>query len=148
MKKNITKKFIILVVTTVIFSSLLVSVNSVGAESIFQKALKGLRLTANEGFGGNPDTDVLPNPGANVDPFVPALIVIINYLLTFTGILFFLILIYGGYLWMMARGNEDQISKAKKITREVIIGIIIIVLARIITEFVLSQISTTTTITG
>jgi hypothetical protein len=51
-----------------------------------------------------------------------------------------MLLIYAGFLWMTARGKEEQVDKAKRITREVVIGLIIIVLARIITEFVLTQI--------
>jgi uncharacterized BrkB/YihY/UPF0761 family membrane protein len=70
---------------------------------------------------------------------VEVLIKIMNYLLTFLAILFFLGLIYAGYLWMTARGNEEEITKAKKITREIVIGLVIILLSRLFTEFILMQ---------
>jgi len=41
---------------------------------------------------------------------------------------------------MTARGNQEQIDRAKKITREIVIGLIIILLSRIATEFILTQI--------
>jgi len=72
--------------------------------------------------------------------FALGLITIINQILNLIGILFFLLLIYAGYLWMMARGKEEQIEKAKNITREVVIALIIILLARVLTEFLLTQI--------
>jgi len=72
-------------------------------------------------------------------PFAEALIYIVNVLLGFVGIVFFILLIYGGYLWMNARGNEEQVAKAKKIIQEVVIGLIIILIARLFTEFLLIQ---------
>jgi|SRR3989344_2985067 len=46
--------------------------------------------------------------------------------LTLLGIIFISYTIYGGFLWMTAAGNDEKISKAKKIIRDGIIGIIII----------------------
>lgn len=114
--------------------SLMFTKTTQAAETIFKKTSGGLSNTINQAFGG----------GAIVaydeTSFIIGVFVVINYLLTFTGIIFFILLIYGGYLWMFARGNEDQVLRAKKITKEVIIGIIIIVLARVFVEFILSQI--------
>lgn len=74
--------------------------------------------------------------------FVEGAVGIINVLLTIVGILFLLLIIYAGYLWMTAQGNEDQIKKAKKILIEALIGIIIILVARVVTEFVITQYGT------
>ena len=73
------------------------------------------------------------------DTFLIGTMNIINTLLYFIGIVFLLLIIYAGYLWMMARGNEEEIKKASKIFREAVTGLIIILLARIITEFILTQ---------
>ena len=69
--------------------------------------------------------------------FSVALLEALNFLLTFLAIVFFALLMYSGYLWMTARGHEEQVEKSKKITREVIIGLLLIITARIITEFIL-----------
>ena len=143
--KNISyKKTLLTIILMVVLGTTLFTFNVYAAdqENVFQKALRGLRLSANEGFGGGEDVNVLPPAGSGADPLLFGLITIINYALTFTAIVFFLVLIYGGYLWMMARGNEQEVEKGKKITRDAIIGILIIVLARVITEFILQNIST------
>ena len=49
--------------------------------------------------------------------------------LSFLGIIFIVFMIYGGYLWMSDQGNEEQVEKAKKIIRNSVIGLIIIVSA-------------------
>ncbi|OGY51854.1 MAG: hypothetical protein A2951_01265 [Candidatus Buchananbacteria bacterium RIFCSPLOWO2_01_FULL_56_15] len=72
--------------------------------------------------------------------FSSSLIHIINFLLSFIGLLFFLLMLYAGYLWMTARGNDEQVQKGKKIIREAVTALIIILLARLFTEFVLTAI--------
>lgn len=57
---------------------------------------------------------------------------IIKYLLSFLGIIFFLIIIYAGWLWMTAGGNEEQITKAKDLLKNSFIGIIIIITAGVV----------------
>ncbi|MFW5888706.1 MAG: hypothetical protein ACOCVY_03245 [Patescibacteria group bacterium] len=62
--------------------------------------------------------------------------VIINAVLSFLGVIFLLLAIYGGYLWMTASGNEEQVSKAKKVLSSAIVGLIIVVAAYTITAMV------------
>ena len=109
------------------------AVPTLAADSILETTEGGLKNTINQAFFGGNDIKITP------DTFILGLFTLIGYLLTFTGVIFFLILLYAGYLWMFARGNESQVEKAKNITREVIIGILIIVLARVFVEFVISQ---------
>lgn len=52
------------------------------------------------------------------------------------GIIFLILIVYGGYVWMMARGSEQEVEKAKNIIQRAIIGLIIIVASYVITEFV------------
>ncbi|MCK4553697.1 hypothetical protein KAU19_01920, partial [Candidatus Parcubacteria bacterium] len=40
---------------------------------------------------------------------------IINAVLVFLGVIFLILMIYGGYIWMTARGNEQEVEKAKNI---------------------------------
>ena len=60
-----------------------------------------------------------------------------NIFLGLTTLVLILLLMYGGTLWMTARGNEQQVAQAKKIIREGIFGVIIILLAGVITNFVI-----------
>jgi hypothetical protein len=64
---------------------------------------------------------------------------IIQYLLSFLGVLFIILIIYAGFLWMTAAGDMEQITKAKDILISAVIGIIIVLSAYIITAFVLSR---------
>lgn len=59
--------------------------------------------------------------------------------LSFLGIIFLILLIYAGFLWMTASGNDQQVSKAKSIITTAIIGLIIVLSAYSISYFVLSS---------
>ena len=64
---------------------------------------------------------------------------IIRILLSFLGVIFVVLIIYAGFMWMTSAGNEEKISKAKKIMVSAIIGLAIILAAYAITYFVLDQ---------
>lgn len=51
------------------------------------------------------------------------------------GIVFVVIVLYGGFLWMTAAGNEEQIDKARKIITNGVIGLAIMLAALAITQF-------------
>lgn len=61
---------------------------------------------------------------------------VIKILLGFMGMLFLVYAIYAGYLILMARGDETQVTKGKETLRTAIIGMIIILSAYSITLFV------------
>jgi len=61
------------------------------------------------------------------------------------GTVFVVLTIYAGFLWMTAQGNEEQITKSKKMLTNAVIGLIIVVLAYTITNFVLAALMTATT---
>ena len=56
------------------------------------------------------------------------------------GVIFLVLMVYAGYLWMTARGTEEQIEKAKKIIMAAMIGLIITLGAYSITAFVVPAI--------
>ncbi|MBU0649433.1 hypothetical protein KJ969_05065 [Patescibacteria group bacterium] len=62
---------------------------------------------------------------------------IINVLLSLLGVIFLVLLIYGGFLWMTSRGNEDAVDKSKRLIQDAIIGLIIILAAYAISRFVI-----------
>lgn len=50
---------------------------------------------------------------------------VINVALSFLGIIFIILIIYSGYNWMTASGNEEQVKKSTKTITRAIIGLII-----------------------
>lgn len=61
---------------------------------------------------------------------------IINSVLGILGTVFLVLIIYAGFTWMTAAGNEEKIQKAQKIIRSSTIGLLVVVLAFAITQFV------------
>lgn len=63
---------------------------------------------------------------------------IIRIILGFVGIIFLLLVIYAGFLWMVGGrdGNEEAISKAKSLLTNATIGLLVIVAAYSITYYV------------
>lgn len=61
---------------------------------------------------------------------------IIGTFLSFLGIIFLILIIYGGFTWMTSGGNEIKVLKAKKILTQAVVGLIIILSAYAITSFV------------
>ena len=61
---------------------------------------------------------------------------IIGVFLSFLGIIFLVLVIYGGFVWMTSGGNEAKVLKAKKILERAVIGLIIIMASYGITVFV------------
>lgn len=85
---------------------------------------------------------------------VRAIIVkIINYFLTFLGIVAVLMIIYGGATYMTAGGKQESVDSAKKTILYALIGIVIILLSFAIVNTVVgaatggSETPTTTTTT-
>jgi len=62
---------------------------------------------------------------------------IIAIVLGFLGIIFLILVIYSGFQWMTAGGNEDTITAAKKRMTNAVIGLGIVLAAWIITFFVI-----------
>lgn len=65
---------------------------------------------------------------------------IISIVLSFVGIIFTVLMVYAGFLWMTARGEASQVEKAQEIIKSSIIGIIITLAAYSISNFVVSKV--------
>jgi len=64
---------------------------------------------------------------------------IIKVFLSFLGVIFIVLIIYAGFTWMTAAGNEEKIDKAKKTMVSAIIGLAIVLSAYALTYFVIDQ---------
>lgn len=71
----------------------------------------------------------------------PIISTVIQVALSFLGVIFLILIIYGGILWMTAGGNQERLSKAHSLIRSAIIGLIIVVSAYAISWFVISTMS-------
>ncbi len=64
---------------------------------------------------------------------------IINTVLSLLGVIFLVLIVYAGYLWLTASGNDEQVAKAKKLIRNSVIGIAIVLSSYIISYFVVKS---------
>jgi hypothetical protein len=62
----------------------------------------------------------------------------------FAGVVFLIQVVHGGFLWMTAGGNEEQITKARGKLVNGAIGVAIIFSAYILVVFVLTQVANIT----
>ena len=58
------------------------------------------------------------------------------------GVVLFLYLLYGGFLWMTAGGDAGQVKTATAVIRNAIIGLVIITLAYSISYFIIQNLGT------
>jgi len=96
-----------------------------GADGIFERLNK-----VSSGFWTPRDEDTILGDVAN---FIGD---IINIILSLVGVFFLILIIYAGFMWMFARGNEEDVTKAKKTMISSFQGLIIIVIAYAITNFI------------
>ena len=70
---------------------------------------------------------------------------IINVAMGLLGIVAVVIVLYGGFTWMTAGGNEEKVGTAQKIIVSGIIGLALILASWAIARFVLESLVTATT---
>ena len=87
-------------------------------------------LAIGAGFDESATADTVPNTIASI----------IKVFLGFLGIIFIILVIWAGYNWMTAGGNEEKVTKARTTIFRAVIGLIIIVSAYAITHFVFGAI--------
>lgn len=123
----------------VIFSLFLFSVSfsSVLAQNASDDVIKGLNEAANV----VPAYQEQANTNETYDEkfIATKLGDMIGFVLSFIGVLFLILTIYGGISWMTAGGNEQKVEKAKTIIINAIIGLLIVIFAYTITSFIGDQ---------
>ncbi len=73
---------------------------------------------------------------------------IIRVAMGLLGIVAVVIILVGGFKWMTAGGNEEQVGEAKKWIFSGVIGLAIILSAYALASFIINQLVTATTNTG
>ena len=112
-------------VVVIIFLCSLAAVFGFFAQGVLAQASLGLEVPASTGLGTSDLKELVVN--------------IIRIALGFLGLVAVIIIIYGGYTWMTAGGNEDKVSSAKKILVNAVIGLVIIFVSYAITTFVINS---------
>lgn len=100
------------------------ALSSIPASSATVSEIQGqLQAAAEEGAGY----------GAAQDPRVTAAVMIRTFL-SVIGIIFIVLTIYAGAIWMLSAGNEEKVTKAKNIIKASVIGLAIVLSAYAITS--------------
>ena len=73
---------------------------------------------------------------------------IIDVAIGLLGIIFLIEVVYAGFLYLTAGGETDKVEKAKDLLRQGVIGIILILLAFVISNFVIDALDYATTTGG
>ncbi|MBI4457695.1 hypothetical protein HY633_01900 [Candidatus Uhrbacteria bacterium] len=109
-------------------SSFVFAHNALAVESLKDKLTNSAQKTGtNAGLGSQ---DLAQSIGAIINGFFGLL-----------GTVFVILMIYAGFLYMTAQGNEDQVEKAKTLIKNAIIGLVIMFLAYAITGFVITAVA-------
>lgn len=90
------------------------------------KFIDGLKKTANQTSGAG--YAEINNPMQIITGMIGNL-----FTATFLGITFLGLMLYAGFIWMTARGNEQEVGKAKNIIIYAVIGLTVILAAYAIT---------------
>lgn len=103
--------------------------------ALAQDILTGLDVAAGEGGAGfseeNADSTVL-------------IARLVNAVITISGVIFLILLVYGGMLYLLAGGSEDNVKKAKRLLVSSIVGLIIIVSSYAISFYVFERLAEVT----
>ena len=90
-------------------------------------------------------TEYLSGVGLGTQDIRVTIVRIIRVALGILGTITLVLIVYAGFIWMTSGGKQETIAKAKKIIINAVIGLLIIILAAAITEFIFRQIQTATT---
>jgi len=128
--KSIIKKILVFIFLAL---AVLVNVNFVLA----QDTLKNLNTTANKAYKGTNNNAEMQNQD------LPTLVGrMIGTMLSFLGVVFLILMIYGGFLWMLDRGEGSHAKKAKELIEAAIIGLIIVLSAYALTSWLGTRLTT------
>ena len=67
------------------------------------------------------------------------IVTVVRYFMTFLGIIAVVVILYGGFMWMTAAGNDDKVAKAKTMIIGGAIGLIIVLASFAIVTFVVDM---------
>jgi len=111
---------------------------AVGLLSVAPATVKA-QMSTNDLWGNNTVSSYTTNGFSTTDPR-QTLAKIIKIALGFLGSIAVILVILAGFKWMTAAGNEDKIAESKKLMGAAFVGLVIILLAFAITNFVINAV--------
>jgi hypothetical protein len=96
-------------------------------------------FTRDFGLGATAGAAGLSSYGGNLTATIGT---VVGAFLSLIGIVFFVLVLYGGILWMTAAGNQDTVKKSINTIISASIGLVIVLSAYAITNFVLQSVGT------
>jgi len=129
MAKTIKVFFIIFSLLLIANGCLLIA-NNVQAATLWDLQDNSLKTGVSRAFGS----------AANPSDIRIIVADFVSVFLSFIGLIFLIFIIYGGFKWMTAGGNETRVMEAQSLLKRSIIGLIIIFSAWVISVFVSNQI--------
>jgi hypothetical protein len=140
MKLNNLKKYIIpALVSLVILLLPTVSVVAQGRD-ITGGGLRELKRASDQDAGGQGITD-LGIRGTDRTAVVELIARIVNWILYLSGAIAVLLVIWGGFLYLTARGNDTQAGQGTKTIKNALLGLVIIILSYVIVNVVVDFIT-------
>lgn len=115
------------------FSGIIFSI--LGSFFIFQFSFSAEKIDILGGLSKSTPIEIQQN--ANFNDIISN---VVGTALSFIAVIFFIIILYGGFMWMTASGNEDQAKKAKDIIIASAIGVIIIMSSYTLIKFIFNTI--------
>ncbi len=88
--------------------------------------------------------DVNDTAGFGNQPLEQTIGTLINVFLGLLGIIFLVLIIYAGFLWMTAAGDDGKVKTARGIMTTSVVGLVILLSAYAISSFVIEQLTTAT----
>ncbi len=120
-------KFLILIIAVFVFINT-ANAQLLSGDVVDEIAFQEMELADEAGFAAN----------ASVGG---TMTVVIKAFLSVLGILFIVLILMGGFNWMTAQGEEEKVRKAQNTIKRAIVGLIIMVAAYAITNFVFENLN-------
>ena len=109
-------------------------------------AVHAAALQEDDYFGGGDTTGTTfaSDAGLSAGDLPSTIASLIRVVLGVLGIIAVIIILIGGFKWMTSGGNDDKVKSARKVMTSGIIGLVIVLSAFAIAQFVLSSVVTAT----
>jgi len=107
------------------YSGFILSTPEVSADSLWEKQVGRTEMGRPFGESGGDARDIRV-----------IVIYVIKVFLTFVGIIMLILMMWAGFKWMTAAGNDEQVKEAKSQIKAAIIGFIIIILSHLLVIYI------------
>lgn len=119
------KKYVLGFFALLMLSGFVALPGTVSAQSTADEDLFGVNFGENIGLARRDPREVVA--------------LVIRVFMGFLGTIAVVIILFGGFKWMTAGGNEEKVGEAKKLLASGMVGLIIILMAYAIATFVLTR---------